>query len=161
MQKSFFLSVIIIFTCVFYFGITNAQVTPPLPTIGNGIDFKPVVSQKAQSTYFGGKITKLKASELENYESEGYECEVPGTTIEIRPIKGNTASYIIPKGLRPRTKYNVNSGQSILGKSSGSTNINCKKCETDDGEEKNCVQASFSLPNIADPWGTSRYGNSI
>jgi len=157
MKKNIFLSVIIIiFTVVFYSQTTDAQVTPPLPTIGNGIDFKPVVSQKAQSTYFGGKVTRLKASLVEDHESAGYECEVPGSTIEIRPIKGNTTSYFIPDGLRPRTKYSVNAGQSILGISKNYTTINCKKCVTHEGEEEKCSKASFSLTNIS-LFGTSRY----
>jgi len=156
MKKNIFLSVIIIiFTVVFYSQKTDAQVTPPLPTTGNGIDFKPLVSQRAQSTYFGGKITRLKASEVENYESAGYDCEVPGDTIEIRPIKGNTTSYLIPNGLQPRTKYNPNAGQSIIGRSKGSTTINCKKCEGESDDAK-CLNASFSITNI-NLFGTSRY----
>lgn len=162
MNKNIFLSVIIIiFAVVFYYGTTDAQVTPSLPTIGNGIPFKPVVSQKAQSTtiLFGGKIVGTKAKEVEGYENADYICEVPGSTIEIRPIKSSTTSYFIPFGTRSLTKYEINPNQSILGRSYGSQTITCKKCKQKDGEptksdEVKCLTVSIDLPKI------EKFGNS-
>jgi len=156
MQKSFFLSVIIIFTCVFYFGITNAQVTPPLPTIGNGIAFKPLTSTsqtKAKPEFFGGKIQEKKAIQVKNYESAGYKCTIPAgsTTIEITPKISYGTSFFIPLGTYSRTGYAINSKQHIMGIFNGSQNINCKKC---DAKGENCVEVNFKLPIV------TMFGNS-
>ncbi|MFA7285934.1 MAG: hypothetical protein WC011_03780 [Candidatus Paceibacterota bacterium] len=154
MNKNIFLSVIIIiFAVVFYHSTTDAQVTPPLPTTGNGIPFKPLVSQRAQSTtiLFGGKIQDTIATQVRNYESAGYDCEVPGSTIEIRPIKSSFTSYFIPLGTYSLTKYSVNQGQSILGISENTQNINCERC---DEKGENCTEINFTLPIII------KFGNS-
>lgn len=170
MKKSFFLSVIIIFTCVFYFAITDAQT--PLPTIGNGLPFKPIVSQTAQSTtikdptkstkplntLFWGKVDKLVANQIEEYESSDYECEVPGKSIDIKPFQGEI-SYIIPEGLKSITGYPLKSGQSIMGRQEGTGLVTCKKCEEKDGgflksDKTECVTETFSLPLIR-LYGTS------
>jgi len=147
MRKSFFLSVIIIFTIVFYFGITDAQVTPQLPTIGNDIPFRTVRSQ------FAGKISELKAKEISLKEDAGYICEVPGTSIEIRSQQKVSIGYVIPSGLKSMTKHSPRIGQSIIGKQRNTATINCKKC---DEKGENCVHATFSLPIIKTYANSSR-----
>lgn len=158
MKKNIFLSVIIIiFAIVFYFETIDAQV----PTTGNGgLPFQPISSRaRTIPSIFAGKITALKASQVENYEGAGYECIVPGRTIEIRPIKGQS-SYFIPEGTYSRTNHELNPGQSILGKEQSTQNINCKRCDRDEGgflqqDESRCTEVNFNIPIIT-LFGTSR-----
>jgi hypothetical protein len=166
-KNIFLLLVIIIFTIVLYNRTIDAQTVDPLPSIGN-ISLRPLSSLSASRvSIFGGKIISLKESTLLSYESAGYTCEVPGKTIEIRTAKG-TLGYFIPEGLTPRTKHELNIGQSIIGKEQGTETINCKKCEKENQsdflgidlgirkDKENCIEANFNLPKIIDPFGTSR-----
>ncbi len=104
------------------------------------------------SGIFAGKITGLKAKKIESYENAGFDCRVPGQSIEIKAIKGGS-SYIIRTGINNKSGNAVRPGQSIVGKNNGSTTISCKKCEKDDGGllsggEEKCEEVTFALPNI-------------
>jgi hypothetical protein len=75
---------------------------------------------------FGGKITNTKATEIEELENAGYQCETNGSTITINPIKGGE-TYFIPDGVNSVTRNTIATGQWILGKYSGTTTITCTK----------------------------------
>ena len=90
---------------------------------------------------FGGKITNTKANKVEEYENDGYDCYVNGSTIEIKPIKGPT-SYFIPSGVRAKSKNSIRINQQIIGSYKGKdTTITCTKNKE---EEKK----TFDLPTI-------------
>ena len=113
-------------------------------------------SSISRGYYIGGRIKFLKAAQVSNLENTGYVCDVPGTSIEITPVRGqNETSFLITTTAKKWTKqYNLRQGQWILSKRQGSTTITCQKCEGEyDSEE--CVQESFDLPNIIE-YATSR-----
>jgi hypothetical protein len=75
---------------------------------------------------FGGKIVDNKATEIKSVESSNYKCEVPGTTITIKPVGTYPMSYFIPSGVSSKTGTTPRSGQWILGLySSTVTPITC------------------------------------
>lgn len=84
------------------------------------------VTLAAFGNIFGGRITNLKALQIEKLEEAGYDCEVPGSTIEIRSIKGPTA-YFTPQNIVPKTKTIPAMGAAIIGKYNGKTDIICRK----------------------------------
>jgi len=146
MRKFFAILIIVVFVFIAYSSKNNAE-SFNIPTI----NLPPI--------YFAGEILNTKSAQVESYEGGGYICEVPGETIEIKPIKGQS-SYLIPEGTKPKTNHLIRTGQNIIGVERGSTTINCKRCETktgnSSGSEKKCWKASFDLPNII-IFGTSRY----
>lgn len=75
---------------------------------------------------FGGRIIKTTATKVQSLENSGWACVVPGTSIDIRPIKG-PVSYLIPAFVRSKTNTTPASGQQIIGKYSGKTPIVCTR----------------------------------
>jgi len=78
----------------------------------------------------GGKITSTRSTKIEELEDQGYTCEVPGTTIEINPVRPGFCpmSYIIPYSTVSKTLTTPRSGQFILGLySSITTQSTCTK----------------------------------
>ncbi len=112
----------------------------------------------SRGNYFGGRIISLKSYEVETYESAGFICDVPGTSIEIKPTGGRQTetSFLISTASEKWTpKYNLRQGQWILGINKGTTRINCKKCEEAEAESGECYETSFELPTVT-KYGTSR-----
>jgi len=64
---------------------------------------------------FGGKITQNKASEIQDLESSGFTCMVPGTSITIKPVGSYPATYVITWATKSKTNTTPTSGQWILG----------------------------------------------
>lgn len=93
---------------------------------------------------FGGKIINNKANKIEELENNGYDCDVAGSTIEIKSIKGPT-SYFIPSGVRPKSKNSIQINQKIIGNYKGDTTITCTKNE---GEEQQTETVTLSTINI-------------
>lgn len=156
----------IILLCIIFFGVTfysvqiYGQSVTPLPSRQFQVTSnKPAINSfqspsiSFQDGIFGGKITNLKAKQIENYENAGYDCKLDGTSIEIRPIKGNY-SFIIPNGVRNIARHSIQPGQSIIGRNRGSMNVNCKKC-VQEGDEQKCSEVNFNLPTIV-MFSTSR-----
>lgn len=73
---------------------------------------------------FGGRIIMTKALEIQTLESSGFTCTVPGTTIQVKPIKG-PSSYIIPYGVKSKTNTTPSVGQQVIGKYAGKTSVIC------------------------------------
>ena len=85
--------------------------------------------------FFGGRIVETKALKIEILEDSEYECEVPGSTIEIETIgspKGTPTSYFISAGTKSKTNTKTRNGQLIIGKYSGKTTITCIRPEPED-----------------------------
>lgn len=84
---------------------------------------------------FGGRIIKTTATRIQTLQNSGWSCIVPGTSIDIKPIKG-PSSYMIPLTTKSKTNTTPASGQQIIGKYSGKTVITCTRscppavCET-------------------------------
>ena len=74
---------------------------------------------------FGGRILNTTAVEIQTLEDTGWTCEVPGTSITIKPVRG-PASYAIPAGVVSKTNTTPEDGQSIKGLYLGKTVITCK-----------------------------------
>jgi hypothetical protein len=74
---------------------------------------------------FGGKITSTKAVEIEALESVGYICDLNGTSLSLRPMRG-PSSVIIPFHVRPKTRTVPGVGKSILGRYAGKTTVTCR-----------------------------------
>jgi hypothetical protein len=91
---------------------------------------------------FGGRVTNTKATEIENLENNGYTCEVNGTTISIKPIKG-PKSYFIPAGTVAKSKNSIRGNQQIIGRYSENETITCTKNEGEDQQTE-----TVSLPKI-------------
>ncbi len=72
---------------------------------------------------FGGRIINTKALQIQTLEAT-YNCFIPGTTIEIKSVRGPT-SYMIPWSVKSKTNTTPTSGQQIIGKYSGKTSITC------------------------------------
>lgn len=75
---------------------------------------------------FGGKITNTKATEIEEKEGAGYQCDVDGTSITIKSIRG-PETYIIPSNVSSKTRRKISNNKWITGKYSGTTTVTCKK----------------------------------
>lgn len=75
---------------------------------------------------FGGRIVNTKATEIEDLESSGYQCDIDGTTITIDPIKGHE-TYLIPSNIRSKTNREITSHKWIMGKFSGTSSVTCTK----------------------------------
>src|SRR3989344_5207123 len=96
--------------------------------------------------FFGGIIANTEAIEITVLKGAGYDCVIPGSTIEIWSAAGPT-SYFIPSSNPPRTNTIPASYQQILGEYGGDTNITCTHPE---GSVTNVL-----LPTISINWGTS------
>lgn len=72
---------------------------------------------------FGGRIIGLKAKEIDSLEKSNYKCIVPGSTIEINPIKGNRG-YFIPQAVSKSFNM-LRTNQYIMGLYAGQTAISC------------------------------------
>jgi len=92
---------------------------------------------------FGGQILNTEAVQVTTYEAAGYDCLVPGSTVEIYSVFGPT-SYFIPSYVAPVTGYALSSGQQILGVYSGQETIVC----TRDEEKSTTSQVTIILPII-------------
>ena len=79
---------------------------------------------------FGGRIIENKATEIRTLEESGYNCTVPGETIQIRSIKGPVA-YLIRYGTRAKTNTTPSINQTIIGKYSNQESITCTKTNPD------------------------------
>jgi hypothetical protein len=103
---------------------------------------------------FGGKITQTKATEIQNAESAGYTCKVPGTSITIKPVGNYPTTYVIPSSVKSKTNTTTRSNQWILGLySQTKTTITCTKpCPPPPGNE--CIK-TVSLNTIS-LFGTSK-----
>ncbi|MES2416347.1 MAG: hypothetical protein V4504_01470 [Patescibacteria group bacterium] len=93
------------------------------------ISVKIVYASGSNGKVFGGRILKTEATEITTAEAESYNCEMNGgTSIEIRRMgtkeKIPTAFYI-PPNTKSKTNTVLKAKQLIIGKYSGSTNINC------------------------------------
>lgn len=77
---------------------------------------------------FGGKIINVKATEIQSLEESNYNCNVPGTSITIKPVtKGSPNTFLIPTSVKSRTNTTPRAGQQIKGLYSQSkTTIICK-----------------------------------
>lgn len=112
MKKIFpiFLLSISIFIFILNFSLVNAS------TISNA---------NVSRTSFGGKITQTKSIEIEQKESLGYKCEVPGQTITIRSVNGYSKSYLIPMAVKNKSAKTISVGKWILGLKGSSVPITC------------------------------------
>lgn len=101
--------------------------------------------------FLGGRIINTKAAIIAEAESFGYQCNVPGTSITIRPI-GSAAltpsEYFIPSYVTSKTGTTPAIGQYILGRYSGKTMISCYLADPPDA-------MVFSLDTI-NLFGTSK-----
>lgn len=78
---------------------------------------------------FAGKVSEVKATEIEEKENDGFTCLDVGMTITIdRPIKG-PETYIIPTGTMSKTGKDVSVNSWIMGKYEGTTSVTCEKQE--------------------------------
>ena len=65
---------------------------------------------------FGGKIITAKATEIKALEESGWECNVPGSSITIRPVRSSyPTDYIIPNDVESRTDTIPTKDQAIIG----------------------------------------------
>ena len=71
---------------------------------------------------FAGKIIANEASRITQLQSTGYECTVPGTTVEIKP-----QSFSMPKSyfLAKNKEGKLPVGKNIMGSYLGKTEITC------------------------------------
>lgn len=75
---------------------------------------------------FGGKILK-ETSLKEEATGQGYSCDHPGRTIEVK-YKGNTKIYLVPIGVESKTRKQIRANRSILGlRKENIANIICQK----------------------------------
>lgn len=103
-----------------------------------------------RSIFGGKKITKLKASKVENLEKDGYDCDADekGSTIEIDSIKGPT-SYFIPNGVRPSSRNTTSINQKIIGITNEEETITCKKQDGDDTSVETFTLTKIKTFNVS------------
>lgn len=80
------------------------------------------------NSQFAGRIVYTKAIEIQALEMAGFQCVVPGSTIQIISI-GSPArtptSYYIPPYVRSKTGNSTRASQLIIGKYGGKMAIAC------------------------------------
>ena len=84
---------------------------------------------------FGGKIAAIEASDIQELEDFGYECDIPGISTSIVPIgspSGTPIDYLIPYGVTSKTGTMPRIGQLILGSYSGEEIVECINAESED-----------------------------
>lgn len=86
-------------------------------------------ARKVSYGYIGGSIANIQASEVQTYEAAGYDCLIPGTTVEIASPLGEHTAYFIPTWVTSATGHTPTIGQQILGMYGGQTTISCTRDE--------------------------------
>jgi len=104
--------------------------------------------------FFGGRISTTEAPEITDAEIAGYDCEVPGSTMQVSLNGGTQTSYLIPYETNSKTNTVPMMGQYILGISEFEETITCTKNVQEDGDHIPS-QISIVLPSVS-LFGTSR-----
>jgi len=120
-------------------------------------------SASFRSGFVGGDIVNVNYSkEIEVTEAAGYDCQIPGTIIEVDSRQTGLTSYFIPIWVQPATRTNPAIGQQILGIFGGQTTIVCTRDEWKEGGggygggRMVTSQTNFTVSNLY-YFGTSPY----
>lgn len=115
--------------------------------------FEIAYAAKSNNASLGGRVSNIKATEIEDLESSGFTCQMAGgQSIEVKPARGVT-SYYIPANVQSWTKNKIRAGQWIVGKYSNATaSVTTITCVYDADEE---ITEEVVLHTIIS-YGTSR-----